>query len=69
MLAMITSSPNFAAFQMEFEGIPISFSTPRKFQERVVCNFLALFSNTDITLGFPVCQCFIKHQSPHQSHH
>ena len=50
-LPMIVDSPNLERFQSEFEGIPPSFSTPRKFHDRVVCSFSPLFSYTDTTSG------------------
>jgi len=52
MFAIMTSSPNLALFQIEFDGMtPWLSSNPRNPHERVVCSFLPLFSNTDNTFG------------------
>ena len=51
MLPMMVDSPKLERFQSEFEGTPPSFSTPRKFHDRVVCSCSPLFSYTDITSG------------------
>lgn len=47
----MVSSPNLAFFHMEPECILPSRSSPRKFHDLVVCNFLPLFKNTDTTPG------------------
>lgn len=49
---IITSSPNLAFSHVEFEGITLSFSSPRKFHAPVVSFFVGLFKKTDTTSGW-----------------
>lgn len=51
---IIVSSPNRAFFQIDFGGITPFLSNLRKSHECVVCSFLPLFKNTDMTSG---CSC------------
>lgn len=51
---MMVSSPNLALLQRDSDGTCPSLSKLRNSHDLVVCSFLPLFGNTEITFGFSV---------------